>query len=149
MARIHCAAALVAYVGIFPPEAPKPTPASLLDGWNELIEDPGTEVGVAEAAGSLAGSVAVAPSLEVPTGLVLARLYVAPDRWGAGIGSLLHDWALDAARQRGASGLNLWVLEANERARRMYERRGWHLVPGPTVPNGDPTVVDVLYQRDL
>ena len=34
-------------------------------------------------------------------------------------------------------------------ARRMYEHRGWRHVPGPTLPNDDPTIVDVLYERTI
>ena len=56
---------------------------------------------------------------------------------------------LEDALERGLPDLNLWVLERNHRARRMYERRAWELVPGRCLPNDDPTVLDVLYQRQL
>lgn len=72
-----------------------------------------------------------------------------PDRWGEGIGSLLHDAAIEIAASGTAGAINLWALEANTRARGMYERRGWQLVPGWTIPNRQPGVIDVLYQRGL
>src|SRR4051794_10411236 len=55
----------------------------------------------------------------------LYALYVDPESWGAG-----HGRALDAAARahlHGAlfGGAVLWVLEANARARRFYERCGW------------------------
>jgi ribosomal protein S18 acetylase RimI-like enzyme len=34
--------------------------------------------------------------------------------------------ALDAMRSRGAAEAILWVLDDNPRARRFYEREGWH-----------------------
>ena len=153
IARVHCAAALAGYADIFPPEATKPTPESLRSGWEELLDDPRTEVAVATsgegATAPVIGSVAVTAASSVPSGLLLTRLYVEPARWGSGVGSRLHEWALTAARERGATSLNLWVLEANGRARAMYERRGWRLVPGWTLPNDPPTIHDVLYERTL
>ena len=52
-------------------------------------------------------------------------------------------------RASGASGAHLWVLEANARARRFYERRGWgengttRVVPYP------PNPIDVGYSIEL
>lgn len=85
----------------------------------------------------------------MPSGLVLKRLYVEPALWGSDIGPLLHDWAIDHAAAGEVRGLNLWVLEANTRARRMYQSRGWRHVPGPTLPNDDPTIVVDLYERPI
>lgn len=61
----------------------------------------------------------------------LRALYVAPERWGEGVGTAL----LDAVRARLDAGrrLHLEVFAANERARRFYEGRGF-------APSGDGTV---------
>jgi GNAT superfamily N-acetyltransferase len=55
----------------------------------------------------------------------LHALHVVPAQWGHGIGSALHDGALDVLAGAGYDTAWLWVLAANDRARRMYERRGW------------------------
>lgn len=49
----------------------------------------------------------------------------------------------------GWTSVNLWVLEAYDRARRFYERRGWHPVPGRTIENPPTPILDVLYERSL
>lgn len=148
IAVIHCQAALVGFAGIFPPAAAKPTPVSLISRWRELCADPVASVFVAETT-SLVGCVVVREVPTVPSGVLLDRLYVHPDWWGHGVGSLLHDVALDTAAVLGHEAINLWVLEANQRARGLYERRGWRLVPDRTLPNEPDTVYDVLYQRAL
>lgn len=48
-------------------------------------------------------------------------LYVAPERAGRGVGTLL----LDLAKSVRPGGLGLWVFETNERARRFYDRHGF------------------------
>ena len=55
----------------------------------------------------------------------LGMLYVAPDHVGAGLGRRLMEDALDDLRAAGFGRATLWVLEANARARRFYEREGW------------------------
>jgi hypothetical protein len=58
-----------------------------------------------------------------------------------------HDAALDHLRLTGHRVVALWVLEANVRARSMYERWGWHATPArQSVYAG---VDEVLYLRDL
>ncbi len=147
-AGVHCRAAVTAYASIFDPSLTKPTPRSLEPEWVELIAASGSMVllAIAQPEGTVVGCVAIRRDNTVPTGFLLARLYVEPDRWGSGIGDTLHHAALDAIVALGSTAANLWVLEPNQRARSMYERRGWRLVPGPTQANIDPDVVDVLYQ---
>jgi GNAT superfamily N-acetyltransferase len=53
------------------------------------------------------------------------ELHVLPEQWGHGIGSALHDGAIDPLAGGGYDTAWLWVLAANDRARRMYEHRGW------------------------
>jgi GNAT superfamily N-acetyltransferase len=55
----------------------------------------------------------------------IPAIYVAPDLVGTGVGRALFGAALDGLREAGYSRATLWVLEANERARRFYERAGW------------------------
>lgn len=55
----------------------------------------------------------------------LFGLYVAPQHWRSGLGSMLHRRALDAFRELGFRSATLWVLKSNQRARMFYEDRGW------------------------
>lgn len=52
-------------------------------------------------------------------------LNVLPDRWRQGAGRLLCERALRDAIARGCAAVTLWVLKANEPARRFYERIGY------------------------
>ena len=51
--------------------------------------------------------------------------YVHPDWWRAGIGRLLMAHALEVLAEDGRDDVTLWVLEANDRARRFYARFGF------------------------
>lgn len=55
----------------------------------------------------------------------LYQLYVASSHLGAGIGPALMDWAIAAARVRGASELILSVYVDNHRAKAFYARYGF------------------------
>jgi GNAT superfamily N-acetyltransferase len=147
IAAVHAASARLAYASIFPSDAAKPSAASLTPGWASTLAD--AEVFVATESAVISAVVALVQDDMVPAGWRLTRLYVHPNTWGRGIGRSLHDVVLDHAGDRGLKAMNLWVLEANSRARRMYERWGWRLVPGPTLPNDFEQIVDVLYQRSV
>lgn len=151
-ASVHAESATTAYIDIFPAASTPPTADDLTPAWHSMIADPDWSVLLA-VAGSVDGStdeqvvgaVAVGPDPTTPTGVVMAKLYVRPDHWGRGLGAALHDGAIETAYDPSV-GMNLWVLEENRRARAFYRRRGWRLIPGPTVANDPPDVVDVLYQ---
>lgn len=52
--------------------------------------------------------------------------YLDPTVFGSGGADLLMDAAVTALRAGGFTSATLWVLSTNARARRFYERRGWH-----------------------
>ncbi|MDH3523870.1 MAG: GNAT family N-acetyltransferase [Acidobacteriota bacterium] len=54
----------------------------------------------------------------------LLAIAVDPEVRGAGVGSVLMDLMEDRARSGGSTRLSLDVAAKNERARRLYERRG-------------------------
>ena len=56
----------------------------------------------------------------------LHSLYVIPDYWGRGVGNHLYEIAISGLRDHPVTTAELWVLEANARARGFYGRRGWH-----------------------
>jgi ribosomal protein S18 acetylase RimI-like enzyme len=128
-------AALTAYEGIFPESAPKPTSEGLAERSRQAIADQGYNrlVLVACTPGperAVVGTIGALPDPEVSTRAQLVRLYVDPGHWGRGIGRRLHDQALAHLERAGYRVVVLWVLEANARARAMYERWGWRATPG-------------------
>ena len=84
----------------------------VLARWTLLLDDPEVVVEVVEDGLGLVALVA-------HDGSTLRHLAVRPDHWGAGLGREAF------ARAEAAGARRLWVLEANERARRLYESLGW------------------------
>jgi ribosomal protein S18 acetylase RimI-like enzyme len=74
----------------------------------------------------------------------LEELYVAPAMRGHGLGRALLDGAMEAARQRGASHMDLGTSEDDVAARRLYESAGFTSREGK--PDGP---VMFVYERDL
>ena len=58
-------------------------------------------------------------------GASLVSMWVRPDARGRGVGEALVDATAGWARARGRDTMYLWVAEANEPARRLYERYGF------------------------
>jgi len=141
-------AALVGYDGIFPPEAPAPTPELLTERTRRAIAGQGFNTLVLVAClpnpdQTVVGTVGAIPDPDEGSRAQIVRLYVDPGHWGRGIGRQLHDQALAHLRWAGYRVALLWVLEANVRARAIYERWGWRAVPGRQTPF--PGVDEVSY----
>ena len=80
----------------------------------------------------------------------LFSIYVDPDRIGTGLGAALMRPSLDAMRAAGFLAAVLWVLDANDQARRFYERFGWR--PDGTVKEETlwgATVREARYRIEL
>ena len=52
-------------------------------------------------------------------------IYLSPDYWRKGIGSMLLAWGQEELASRGFSRVVLWVLEDNTKARGFYESMGF------------------------
>jgi ribosomal protein S18 acetylase RimI-like enzyme len=81
---------------------------------------------VVEEGAEIAGFAAVGPSRDPDATPGTGELYVinvAPEAWGGAHGRMLHDAAMEALA--GFDTITLWVVEANARARRFYEKLGW------------------------
>ncbi len=126
-AGIQLASALAGFAHIFPDWVAKPQLANLVAEWSELLADRAKSVMVAELGGTVVGVVAFgSDDRYAPAGHAhLKKLYVRPESSSRGIGGALHDLAVDELRRAGHRAVWLWVLEENQRARSMYERRGW------------------------
>ena len=127
VAAVQLRSALVAFADIFPASIPKPTQNELEREWGDLVADPNRSVLAATVDSEIVAAVAFGPDDDADKGTdcILLKLYVAPDRFGRGIGSLLYERVIDTFRKEGYQRARLWVLEANTLARTMYERRGW------------------------
>jgi GNAT superfamily N-acetyltransferase len=76
-------------------------------------------------------------------------LYVAPEWWSTGTGRSLMSCAVAALTDAGYERSVLWVLAANARARRFYEKAGWASDGVSNVLEGLGGVVEVRYTRPL
>lgn len=107
----------------------------------ELLSDERTWAVLALIDGRCAGHVGMTPARERPGGgsaqgwqarrlipgmVHLWQLFVLPEWWGSGVADVLHREFVTEARQRGYERGRLYTPAAHERARRFYERRGWH-----------------------
>lgn len=117
--------------------------------WRERLGEPGAAVLVWDESGVLGGFCAVGPATEreePPAGEIHA-LYVDPPAQNAGVGSaLLGAGEGMLAEDLGVAAAVLWVFEANEPARRFYERKGWRH-DGAT--REDAWAPEVRYRREL
>ena len=145
IAALHHAAVTFAYRGFFP-DSPPPTVAQLQAIWVNRLADPTAAVLLASRGGQPAGSVMARADPRLGGGQIVG-LHVLPSQWGQGVGGALHDAALTTLSAAGHRTAGLWVIAANQRARHMYERRGWVLIPG--VEQEDYGVTEVRYRREL
>ena len=128
VAQLQIDATLAAYGRMFPASAPPPVFDDVHAQWRGRLGDGETTrqtTLVAVDDGQIVGVVvAGADPVRRDRGHV-ARFYVAPDRWGQGIGRHLYRAALDWLGRDDYREATLWVLERNDRARAWYERLGW------------------------
>jgi GNAT superfamily N-acetyltransferase len=134
------AAALAGFRHVFPPDLYDFPGEAIRAQWVSALDDPEGETYIAFQDDAAAGVVSV-------SGGVLQTLYVMPHSWGRGIGSRLHDVALDRLRETDVREARLWTLAENLRARPFYERRGWRLTGRTRVVPFPPHPIDVEYAR--
>lgn len=81
----------------------------------------------------------------------MGPFYVTPDEQGTGAADLLLEHLLEVAKSRGTTQMELWVAEANTRARAFYARHGFAAVgriPAAVIQDGEPRD-DLFMVRDL
>jgi GNAT superfamily N-acetyltransferase len=100
--------------------------------WRERLNDAAAWNAVAESDGHLLGCVSFthAHTVEddqttIPRLAHLSRMFVDPERWRRGIGSLLLTRAVEEMRSRGYERAQLFTPTANVRSRSFYERHAW------------------------
>jgi tRNA dimethylallyltransferase len=140
--QVQRAASLAALAHIYPPDRyPFPDDA-IRDRWEQAVADDSERVVVAERGDRIIGVAAVKDGW-------LNGLYVVPGEWGNGVADRLHEQALSELRAARATTARLWVLEENTRARRFYERRGWHRDGSERVVPFPPHPLDIGYAKEL
>ena len=163
LADVHVRAWQAAYRGMMPD--------AVLDGldvadrerhWAAWLSGPHNVLVVEDDAGAVAGFAATGAARgdDGYTGLDRAgdgsptdvgELYainLAPEHWGRGLGRDLLAAATEQLRAGGFSQSILWVVDANQRARRFYEIAGW-TADGTEKVDAELSVREVLYRRRL
>lgn len=141
LARVHVDAWQVAYQGLVPEAALQRFTyqwrearfgESLASGSEEtyLLEDGGQVLGFATL-----GACRDPDLNDGRTGEVWG-IYVAPNHWRQGVGTRLLHWTEGLLQSRGFERATMWVLAANDRARRFYEAWGYR-------PEGKTKIVDL------
>lgn len=107
----------------------------------DLLDDGRTWAQLALIDGHPAGHVGMTPARQRPAGggaegwraqpvirgmVHLWQLFVRPQWWGAGVADVLHREFVAEAVHQGYERGRLYTPAAHIRARRFYERRGWH-----------------------
>ncbi|WP_432940800.1 N-acetyltransferase family protein [Kribbella sp. CA-253562] len=101
---------------------------AIASAWRDSIAAGRSRLYVADLGGRIVGYAGVGPERDpsaAPTAGELYALFAHPDVWGTGVGRALADAALADLRAHGCDRVNLWVLDANTRARAFYRRRGF------------------------
>jgi GNAT superfamily N-acetyltransferase len=134
------AAAVAGWQHVFPPDLSEFPEDAVRADWLAGLTDPDGETYIAFEDDEAVGVVSVGHG-------VLQTLYVLPELWSRGVGSTLHDLALDRLRQTNVHEARLWTLTENHRARAFYEKRGWSLTGRTRVNPFPPHPIDVEYAR--
>jgi ribosomal protein S18 acetylase RimI-like enzyme len=118
--------------------------------WVEIFDRGGSETLVADADGRIVGFVSYGKSrrerAEGGEGEIYA-IYVSSTHWSTGVGRSLWEAALARLRDLGYVRVMVWVLAANAKAIRFYERAGFTLYKGSetTVEIGGERLAEVRY----
>lgn len=118
------------------------------------MQDPDALLFVADEAGQVVGmGLAVQSRSEdgagppVPGHCFISLIYVAPDRWGEGLGGKVVDAVLAEARAQRYTRAQLWTQAENTRAQRLYESRDFRR--SGRAHTDDHGAVIVHYERAL
>lgn len=134
----------IATVGSVFPQDRFPFPVEdLRRRWETELADPGVRCfAVVDADGAFAGFAATRDA-------ELLHFGTARRTWGSGLAAVAHDELLEVMADGGVALAWLRVFEANERARRFYERRGWVEVGVRSRSEFEPYPVLLRYERSL
>ncbi len=131
------------------------TPAARLASWTRWFDAGGQQLYVLDTAAGVSGFCRLSapqPVADPPSGHgELTHLYLDPPWIGEGAGHCLFTFATHTLQASGCTGMLLWTLEGNARARRFYQRHGMH-TDGARKDEPDwlgPGVFEVRYRLSL
>jgi putative acetyltransferase len=102
------------------------------DALYELFQAPGSIYFVAEDNGRILGGAGIFPSPGLPEGVCeLVKMYLHKDTRGKGLGRLLIEKCLDAARGMGYKKVYLETMPELHKAVSVYEKFGFSYLNGP------------------
>jgi L-amino acid N-acyltransferase YncA len=158
IAAVHIRSWQAAYRGHFPDEFLNSLDSQFerrKETWTLVLDQPPSErsaVWVAETDGKLCGFAHITPSRGGEGADVgeVSSIYLEPEQWDKGIGMQLLKTATDDLRRMGFERAILWVLDANEHAKRFYEAAGWAPDGGSKIQNVWGIVCnEISYVADL
>ncbi len=121
IAQVWVASWLGAYRGLMPDETLQAVNVEARsDTTRAVLEEGSRRVFVVDDDGRIEGFASIGRARDPDAGDgvgELDALYLAPERWGCGLGAALHDAAIDELCFEGFNEATLWVLDSNARAR--------------------------------
>ena len=134
---------LVGLAHVFPPERYPFPEDDVLARWALVLDEPGVDVLVRDAGDD-------EPGLDVFAAYddrSLRHLAVHPRCWGTGLATTAIETVLRAMDDRATTIAELWCLEENHRARRLYEYLGWRATPEHRPAPWPPHPTEMRYTR--
>ena len=128
LALVHVHAWQKAYAGIVPDHHLAALDPVARARWRRsMLAEPDrvTATFVAVDGDAVLGFTDVGPCPDNDTAGTVYAIYVHPDHWRRGVGRVLMETALAHLTTDGPRPVRLWVFEANQPARRFYERHGF------------------------
>lgn len=130
LARAHVAAWHTAYRGIVPDaHLERITVENRAERFRQSLTTTAGEIYVAEMDGQIIGHLTLGgcrdTDVDRSTTGEIWGIYLSPEHWHKGIGTFLFKQGERMLATRGYSIVTLWVLEANDPARRFYEAMGF------------------------
>ncbi|WP_150307122.1 GNAT family N-acetyltransferase [Planctomonas psychrotolerans] len=127
--------------------------------FDRYLRDPARQLLVADVKGTAVGYTMlvfgdpadedVATAISLRPAVELSKVYVLETHHGGGVAATLMASTLDAARDRGASGVWLGVNQQNQRAIRFYTKSGFRIVGSKTFFVGPEKQSDHVLERRL
>ena len=114
----------------------------VLARWALVLDEPGVDVLVRDTADGSGIDLFAAYDDRS-----LRHLAVHPDRWGDGLATTAIETVLRAMDDRGTTIAELWCLEENHRARRLYEYLGWRATSDRREAPWPPHPTEMRYTR--
>lgn len=130
LARVHVASWQAAYRGTVPDLfLERFTVETRTERFRQSLAAGAEETYVAEADGQMVGLLTLGgcrdPDLDGHVTGEIWGIYLVPEHWRQGMGTMLCKEGEGMLASRGYAVAVLWVLEANEQARRFYEAMGF------------------------